>query len=88
MTFLIGFVLVKKSHAFIERPSQGTFSLASRLTTMSLDQENLSPFFFSVTENANKNIPVNLTNQWASYQRITQIGQTWEDLWIFETKYV
>ena len=31
------FVLVKYSRAFVERPSQGTSSLASRLTTVSLD---------------------------------------------------
>ena len=31
------FVLVKYSRAFIERPSQGTSSLASRLITVSLD---------------------------------------------------
>ena len=31
------FVLVKYSCAFVERPSQGTSSLASRLTTVSLD---------------------------------------------------
>ena len=30
-------VLVKYSRAFVERPSQGTSSLASRLTTVSLD---------------------------------------------------
>ena len=34
---LTRFVLVKYSRAFIERPSQGTSSLASRLTTVSLD---------------------------------------------------
>ena len=34
---LARFVLVKYSRAFVERPSQGTFSLASRLTTVSLD---------------------------------------------------
>ena len=34
---LTRFVLVKYSRAFVERPSQGTSSLASRLTTMSLD---------------------------------------------------
>ena len=34
---LTGFVLVKYSRAFVERPSQGTSSLASRLTTVSLD---------------------------------------------------
>ena len=35
---LARFVLVKYSRAFVERPSQGTSSLASRLTTVSLDQ--------------------------------------------------
>ena len=30
-------LLVKYSRIFVERPSQGTSSLASRLTTMSLD---------------------------------------------------
>ena len=34
---LTTFVLVKYSRAFVERPSQGTSSLASRLTTVSLD---------------------------------------------------
>ena len=34
---LARFVLVKYSRAFVERPSQGTSSLASRLTTVSLD---------------------------------------------------
>ena len=34
---LTRFVLVKYSHAFIKRPSQGTSFLASRLTTVSLD---------------------------------------------------
>ena len=34
---LTRFVLVKYSHAFVDRPSQGTSSLASRLTTVSLD---------------------------------------------------
>ena len=34
---LTRFVLVKYSCAFVERPSQGTSSLASRLTTVSLD---------------------------------------------------
>ena len=33
-------VLVKYSCAFVERPSQGTFSLASQLTTVSLDNLN------------------------------------------------
>ena len=37
---LARFVPVKYSRAFVERPSQGTSSLASRLTTVSLD--NLS----------------------------------------------
>ena len=36
---LTRFVLAKYSRAFIKRPSQGTSSLASRLTTMSLDNE-------------------------------------------------
>ena len=36
---LTRFVLVKYSRAFVERPSQGTSSLASRLTTVSLDIE-------------------------------------------------
>ena len=36
---LTRFVLVKYSRAFVERPSQGTSSLASRLTTVSLDNE-------------------------------------------------
>ena len=35
---LTRFVLVKYSRAFVERPSQGTSSLASRLTTVSLDR--------------------------------------------------
>ena len=34
---LTRFVLVKYSRAFVKRPSQGTSSLASRLTTVSLD---------------------------------------------------
>ena len=34
---LTWFVLVKYSRAFVERLSQGTSSLASRLTTVSLD---------------------------------------------------
>ena len=34
---LTRFVLVKYSRAFVERPSQGTPPLASRLTTVSLD---------------------------------------------------
>ena len=34
---LARFVLVKYSRAFVERPSQGTSSFASRLTTVSLD---------------------------------------------------
>ena len=34
---LARFVPVKYSRAFVERPSQGTSSLASRLTTVSLD---------------------------------------------------
>ena len=34
---LTRFVLVKYSRAFVERPSQGTSSLASRLTTVNLD---------------------------------------------------
>ena len=34
---LTRFVLVKYSRAFVERPSQGTSSLALRLTTVSLD---------------------------------------------------
>ena len=34
------FVLVKYSRAFVERPSQGTSSLASRFTTVSLDLYN------------------------------------------------
>ena len=39
MTFFIltRFALVKYSREFVERPSQGTSSLASRLTTVSLD---------------------------------------------------
>ena len=39
MAFFIStrFILVKYSCAFVERPSQGTSSLASRLTTTSLD---------------------------------------------------
>ena len=35
---LTRFVLVKYSRVFVERPSQGTSSLASRLTTVSLDE--------------------------------------------------
>ena len=38
---LTRFVLVKYSRAFVERPSQGTSSLALRLTTVSLDQKLL-----------------------------------------------
>ena len=34
---LTRFVLVKYSRAFVKRPSQDTSSLASRLTTVSLD---------------------------------------------------
>ena len=34
---LTRFVLVKYSRAFVERPSQGTSSLALRLSTVSLD---------------------------------------------------
>ena len=34
---LTRFILVKYSHAFVERPSQGTTSLASQLTNVSLD---------------------------------------------------
>ena len=34
---LTRFVLVKYSRVFVERPLQGTSSLASRLTTVSLD---------------------------------------------------
>ena len=34
---LTRFILVKYSRAFVERPSQGTSSLTSRLTTVSLD---------------------------------------------------
>ena len=37
---LARFVLVKYSRAFVKRPSQGTSSLASRLTTVSLDNNN------------------------------------------------
>ena len=44
---LTRFVLVKYSRAFVERPSQGTSSLASRLTTVSLDttltKDKMSP---------------------------------------------
>ena len=36
---LTRFVLVKYSRAFVERPSQGTSSLASRLTTVNLDNK-------------------------------------------------
>ena len=36
---LTRFFLVKYSRAFVERPSQGTSSLALRLTTVSLDLE-------------------------------------------------
>ena len=38
---LTTFVLVKYSRAFVERPSQGTSSLASRLTTVSLDDTSI-----------------------------------------------
>ena len=38
---LTRFVLVKYSRAFVERPSQGTSSLASRLTTVSLDYSTI-----------------------------------------------
>ena len=34
---LTRFFLVKYSRVFVERPSQGTSSLASRLTTVSVD---------------------------------------------------
>ena len=39
MTFFIltRFGLIKYSHAFVERPSQGTSSLALQLTTVGLD---------------------------------------------------
>ena len=39
---LTRFVLVKYSRALVERPSQGTSSLASRLTTVSLDISDAS----------------------------------------------
>ena len=42
---LTRFVLVKYSRAFVERPSQGTSSLASRLTTVSLDAHYIYIFF-------------------------------------------
>ena len=45
---LTRFVLVKYSRAFIERPSQGTSSLASRLTTVSLDLYSY-PYFANFT---------------------------------------
>ena len=46
---LTRFVLVKYSRAFVERPSQGTSSLASRLTTVSLDLDycNLDHNYFT-----------------------------------------
>ena len=49
---LTKFVLVKYSRAFVERPSQGTSSLASRLTTVSLDYwyEATYVFHYSCTE--------------------------------------
>ena len=37
---LTRFVLVKYSRVFVERPSQGTSSLALRLTTVSRDMED------------------------------------------------
>ena len=43
---LTRFVLVKYSRAFVERPSQGTSSLASRLTTVNLDIEEGRGWFF------------------------------------------
>ena len=43
---LARFVLVKYSRAFVERPSQGTSSLASRLTTVSLDSYYLFMDFY------------------------------------------
>ena len=43
---LTRFVLVKYSRAFLERPSQGTSSLASRLTTVSLDSIEKLAFIF------------------------------------------
>ena len=39
---LTKFVLVKYSRAFVKRPSQGTSSLASQLTTVSLDMVRFS----------------------------------------------
>ena len=43
---LARFVLVKYSRAFVKRPSQGTSSLASRLTTVSLDIRNFNELLF------------------------------------------
>ena len=43
---LTRFVLVKYSRAFVERPSQGTSSLASRLTTVSLDKITMTKIVF------------------------------------------
>ena len=40
---LTRFVLVKYSRAFVERPSQGTSSLALQLTTVSLDKCTVHP---------------------------------------------
>ena len=43
---LTRFVLVKYSRAFVERPSQGTSSLASQPTTVSLDMHQPAPSCF------------------------------------------
>ena len=53
---LTRFVLVKYSRAFVERPSQGTSSLASRLTTVSLDYEQVSSIsdFWQATQHASE----------------------------------
>ena len=40
---LTRFVLVKYSRAFVKRPSQGTSSFASQLTTVSLDLNQKHP---------------------------------------------
>ena len=45
---LTRFILVKYSRAFIERPSQDTSSLASRLTTISLDMKFVSSVAFDL----------------------------------------
>ena len=47
---LTRFVLVKYSRGFVERPLQGTSSLASRLTTVSLDATYKHVYLLNVVE--------------------------------------